>query len=62
MKYLPTFGAYAVVGLTGEEVARELLSVIQGKYGIANDSLLAIMQDCASVNNLAISIVRVMYP
>ena len=47
---------------TGEEIARELLSVIQGKYGIANDSLLAIMRDRASVTNLAILIVRVMYP
>ena len=33
--------------LRGEEVARELLTVIQGKYSKANDSLLAIMRDLA---------------
>ena len=48
--------------LKGEELARKLLSVLQGLYGIASGKLLGIMCDHASVNNLAISIVRVMYP
>ena len=43
-------------------MARELLFIIQGQHGITNTSLLATMQDHASVNNLVISIVWVMYP
>lgn len=46
--------------LKGEELARELLCVLQGTYGIASDTLLGIMCDRASVNNLAISIVKVL--
>ena len=48
--------------LTGEEIARELLFVLQAQYGMATDSLVAIMRDRASVHNLAMSILRVMYP
>ena len=48
--------------LTGEQIARELLFVLQAQYGVATDSLVATMRDRASVNNLAISILRVMYP
>ena len=48
--------------LTGEEIARELLFVLQAQYGIATGSLVATMWDRASVNNLAMSILRVMYP
>lgn len=47
--------------LTGEQIARELLFVLQAQYGVATDSLVATMRDRASVNNLAISIVKVMY-
>ena len=48
--------------LTGEEIARELLFVLQAQYGIASGLLVATMRDRASVNNLALSILRVMYP
>ena len=48
--------------LTGEEIARELLFVLQAQYGIASGLLVAAMRDRASVNNLALSILRVMYP
>jgi len=46
----------------GEEIARELLFVLQAQCGIASGSLVATMRDRASVNNLAMSILRVMYP
>ena len=48
--------------LTGEQIARELLFVLQAQYGVATDSLVATMRDRASVNNLAMSILHVMYP
>ena len=47
---------------TGEELARELLFILQAQYNISSTSLVAIMRDCASVNNLALSIVKVMCP
>ena len=46
---------------TVEEVDRELLFVLHAQYGIATDSLVAIMRERASVNNLAMSILHVMY-
>ena len=45
--------------LTGEEIAREVMFVLQAQYGI---TLVATIRDRASVNNLAMSILRVMYP
>ena len=48
--------------LTGEELARELLFILQAQYNISSTSLIATMRDCASVNNLALSIVKVIYP
>ena len=40
--------------LTGEELARELISVLSVTYSITSNSLLAAMRDGASVNNVAI--------
>ncbi len=40
--------------MTGEEVARELLSVLSTEYGIASSNLLAAMRDRASVNTVAV--------
>ena len=48
--------------MTGEEVARELVSVLQVHYDVGTESLLAAMHDRASVNQAAMAIVRVMYP
>ena len=39
--------------LTGEETARELISVLSTCYNIPSDCLLAAMRDRASVNNIA---------
>ena len=43
-----------VKSLTGEELARELISVLSVNYGIATQHLLAAMKDCASVNEVAV--------
>ena len=48
--------------LTGEEVARELISVLSIKYSVKSELLLAAMRDWASVNNLAMQTVKVVYP
>jgi len=47
---------------TGEEIARELISVLQVQYNVDSSSLIAAMHDRASVNKVAMSFVRVMYP
>ena len=43
-----------VKSLTGEELARELISVLSVNYGIATQHLLAAMRDRASVNEVAV--------
>ncbi len=48
--------------MTGEEVARELLSVLSTEYGIASSNLLAAMHDRASVNSVAMRTLKVLYP
>lgn len=48
--------------LTGEEVARELLSVLSTEYGVASSNLLAVMRDRASVNSVAGRTLKVLYP
>ena len=48
--------------LSGEELARELLFILQAQYNITSTSLVATMHDRASVNDLALSIIKVMYP
>ena len=48
--------------MTGEEVARELLSVLSTEYGIASSNLLAANRDRASVNTVAIRMLKVLYP
>lgn len=48
--------------MTGEEVARELINVLSMRYGITSDRLFAAMRDRASVNNLAMQTVQVVYP
>ena len=48
--------------MTGEEIACELVSVLQVQYDVGSSSLIAAMHDRASVTNVAISFVHVVYP
>ena len=51
-----------VKSLTGEEVARELLSALSTEYGVVSSNLLAVMRDRASVNSVAVRTLKVLYP
>ena len=48
--------------LTGEEVARELISVLSITYGIRSNHLLAAMRDRASTNNIVMQTLKIAYP
>ena len=48
--------------MMGEEAARELLTVLSTELGIAASHVIAAMRDRASVNNVAMRTVAVMYP
>ena len=48
--------------MSGEEIARELISTLSVCMGIAPSFLLATMRDKASVNNLAMRTISVIYP
>ncbi len=48
--------------MSGEEVARELLTVLSTELGIHATHLVASMRDRASVNNIAMRTVAIMYP
>ena len=48
--------------LSGEEVAREILSVLSTELGISGSSLLAMMRDRASIKSVAMRTIRIMYP
>ena len=48
--------------MTGEEVARELISVLSSSLGISSHLVIAAMRDGASVNNVAMGVVKVVYP
>ena len=48
--------------LAGEEIARELISVLQVQHGIGAGILLAAMHDRASTNTVAMSTVKALYP
>ena len=45
-----------------EEVAREVLSVLSIELGIQSSDLLVGIRDRASVNNVAMRLISVMYP
>ena len=47
--------------MNGEEVTRELMSVLSVSLGVQLNQLLATMRDRASVNNAAINIIRIRY-
>ena len=50
--------------MTGEEIAREILSVLSTQYGVVSSHLLAAMHDRASTctNNVAMRSIRILYP
>lgn len=48
--------------LTGEELARELIAVLSVQYSIGTQQLLAAMKDRASVNEVAIRTLKIVYP
>ena len=48
--------------MNGVEVAREVLSVLSIELGIQSSDLLAGIRDRASVNNVAMRLISVMYP
>ena len=51
-----------VKSVTGEELARELISVLSVNYGISTQLLLAAMKDRTAVNETAIHTLKVVYP
>ena len=48
--------------MTGEELARMIISTLSTSYGIGSDRLVATMRDRASVNNVAVGILKLLYP
>ena len=48
--------------MTGEEVARELINCLSVQYSISLEYLIASMHDRASVNNVAMTTLTVVYP
>ena len=48
--------------MTGEEIARELISALSIEYGITSKRLLAAMRDRASVNAVAMQTIKVEFP
>ena len=48
--------------MTGEQFARELIMTLCMQYSISSTSLLAAMHDLASVNDVAICTIKVVYP
>ncbi len=48
--------------MSGEEVAREVITALSTQYSINSSSLLAAMRDRASVNDVAIRTIKVVYP
>ena len=48
--------------LTGEEVARQLIVSLTTELGIESDVLIAAMRDRASVNNIAIRTLSIVFP
>ena len=51
-----------VKSITGEELARALISVLSVSYGISTQLLLSAVKDRATVNETAIHTLKVVYP
>lgn len=48
--------------LSGEEIAREILTLLSTQLGIPSGNFLAIMRDRGSVNNVAVYSIAILYP
>ena len=48
--------------MTGEEIAREIVSTLSIEFGITSNRLLAGMRDRASVNGVAMRTIKVLFP
>ena len=48
--------------MTGEEIARQLTSVLSVRYSIGSNQLLPGMRDRASVNTVAMGTIEILYP
>jgi hypothetical protein len=48
--------------LSGEEIAREQISILSINYGIESNKLLASMRDGASTNGVAMCTLKIVYP
>ena len=48
--------------LSGEEIAREVISLLSTKFGIGPNHLISAMRDRASANNVAMRTLKVVYP
>ena len=48
--------------MTGEEIARELINVLSRTFGIQSHHILAVMRDGASINNVAMRVLQVIFP
>ena len=48
--------------LCGEELARELISVLSVTYSVSTNQLLACMRDRSTVNNVAVRTLKIVYP
>ena len=48
--------------MTGEQLAREVLTVVSTTYGIKSEQILATMRDRSSVNNSAMNTISIIYP
>ena len=48
--------------MSGNEIARELISTLSTNYSICSNCVLAAIRDRASVNNVAIRVLQVVYP
>ena len=48
--------------MTGEEIAREVISTLSVIYSVTSRQLLGVMRDRASINNVASRMIKIMYP
>ena len=48
--------------MSGEEIARKLITTLSVNYGISSDQLLAAMHDRAATNGVVMRTVKVIYP
>ena len=50
------------MSLSGEEITRELINVLSKNFGIGSNHLIAAMRYRASVNNVIMKALKIVYP